>query len=197
MRSGWLVAVWIGGCGPSQAELYREALRATDFEEALRLCATLPTGGSDCANAAVERMGRWDACDRVPDSGECHFLNADRIALGGDIEAGLHECRNAMPYADECNLHLVGLLAMQGETVADAEQNYQRVAPLLKMKRSRSYFFRQWFRSQKERGRVVSGEGCSDEVCTRAAEHVGREPPPPRNAQNWTPVSSEPASNIE
>lgn len=191
------VVLLLGGCGPSQAELYREALAATELDEALRMCAALEVGGGDCANAAVERMGRWDACDRVPDSGECHFLHADAMGIGGDIEGGLAECRSAMPYADECNLHLVGLLAMQGDTVAEADTNFARVAPLLKMKRARSYFFRQWFRSRQERGLPVSGDGCPDEVCVRAAEHVSQEPPPPGRPQNWTPVSRDPASSIE
>lgn len=185
MLSAWLLLL-AAACGPTQAELYREGLRAETLEEALALCAKLDEAGGDCATAAVARTGQWDACSRVPDSGECHFLNADRMGLAGDVAGGLRECQNARPFADECNMHLLGLLAFQGGTVAEAEANFAAVEPVLAMKRARPQFLRLWFRNRQLKGLPLGAEACTDEVCRRAASRVAATevpggPPPPQN----------------
>jgi hypothetical protein len=171
-----VLALGLAACGPTRAERLVAAHHAPDFEGALAACAEFDP---DCAQAAVERFGRWDACDRVPDPEECHFRDADRLGLAGDFAGALSACRSAGAYVMECNQHILGLLAEGPATLVDAEAAFAAVEAEVAMRRGRGQFLRMWFRARAARGEALPVDDCTDDVCRNAGTHVRGDQPAP------------------
>lgn len=165
------------GCARSgsPAQRYAAALSEADYARAFALCEGIGGMEIDCQNAVIDRFGRYVDCDRLRDPDECHFLHAEHLArVVGDIPAGVRECRQAGRFTIDCNEHLIGVLAMGGDTIADASRNFDEVEKDLAMKSARGHFFRGWFHERHRRGISPDIEECPDLICKNAGRYEAR-----------------------
>ncbi len=163
------------GPAPSPAQHYEAALVAVDYVHAMGLCAGTGAMEDDCQDAIVDRFARYDGCDSLRDPGECHFLYAEHLArVDGRAADGVRECKNAAAYAVDCDEHLIGDVAMQGDTVTDAVAEFSAIEPDLVMHAARAHFFRGWFHERFRRGESPDPESCPDAECRNAGRYEAR-----------------------
>jgi hypothetical protein len=96
--------------GPSDAELYAEALQASSGEASIELCRSIEERSlsEECISGSVRLYpGSAAACDGIEDprwAGECWFSVAESQAP--DRWTALESCAKAGPYLHECLYHL-------------------------------------------------------------------------------------------
>lgn len=147
-------------------------MAADDYAVGVAQCADAGALADDCKLTLIERFDHYQDCDLLLKPGECHFRYAELTAREGkDVFAGLKECRKAEPFGGECDEHLLGMLAMMGATLPEAEANFAHAKADLVMTDPRPHYLRLWFRHQYDLGRTPSDAQCSDAICRKAARH--------------------------
>lgn len=164
---------------PSEAERYRDALAASDWDTARRLCDSLDgTNRADCLLAAMERHGRLDTadCAIVTDAlwaDECTFLFAERAARAGKLDVAFDACATTH-FARECSYHLIREAA--GEVVeAPAAEAAKRITPYQALKGAPDaprLFWKAWHRARVARHIPIDPDVCADDACRSSAREA-------------------------
>ncbi len=161
------------------AELYRDALRATSWEEARGLCRRLPEADRpDCLVAAMEALGRLDRadCDDIPAGvwrDECVFLYAEREARAGNLAEAFTACDTTV-FGRECSFHLIreGARSVLDLPLSDAVPAAIPYDGLPRAPDAQRLFWRTWFRERLERKVPVDPTGCPTADCSAGARET-------------------------
>jgi len=175
-----ILALWLGCDGRTDAQRYRDALAATDWETARADCLRLADPDrSDCLLAVMERLDRLapEDCALVESPlwrDECTFLYAERAAGAGQLDQAFAAC-NATGFRRECSYHLIREAA-RGVLEAPADVAAARIAPYASLPGAPDaprLFWRAWHRERLARGIAVDPAVCgADTACVQLARET-------------------------
>ena len=170
----------LAGCdtrGP--AELYRDALHASTWEEGRDTCGKLPEADrGDCLVAVMEvhqRLDRAD-CETIPAGlwhSECVFLFAEREAKAGNLAYAVEACDRS-GFGRECSYHLIreGARAVLDASIEDAAKATATWDGMQHAPDAERLFWRTWFRERLQKKIPVDPSGCTTPACNDGARET-------------------------